>query len=207
MSSNWLDELWSQRRFSEQVSGSADLAIERKRCPSESTPSDSKSSNLIDLLIDFSDQSRVDRWKQSASLSFKPDELDNKVNELSLSKHESKESLAKKTTNENEPQEKPHIDLKVASTQTELAADQNRLSNAQSVLSQLIEPTTSGLQNFIIPTLPKGKILRIQIESNWGDEQFVGLNGIEIFDAVSSKLAKIEQVNPFSFSFFNLFSN
>mmetsp|Transcript_6886 Transcript_6886/g.20104 ORF Transcript_6886/g.20104 Transcript_6886/m.20104 type:complete len:781 (+) Transcript_6886:3-2345(+) len=33
-----------------------------------------------------------------------------------------------------------------------------------------------------IPVLPSGLVLRVVVHSNWGDKDFVGLNGIEIFD-------------------------
>ncbi|RCN37848.1 hypothetical protein ANCCAN_16223 [Ancylostoma caninum] len=36
-------------------------------------------------------------------------------------------------------------------------------------------------ENFEIPELPSGKILRLELLSNWGDDTFVGLNAVEIF--------------------------
>lgn len=46
---------------------------------------------------------------------------------------------------------------------------------------------------FVIPELPIGRLLEIKIYSNWGDKQFVGLNGIELFDSGGS-VADIEKV-------------
>ena len=39
----------------------------------------------------------------------------------------------------------------------------------------------SGLTDLEIPTLPRGKQLVIYIKNTWGDRNYVGLNGIEVF--------------------------
>ncbi|CAK1587143.1 unnamed protein product [Parnassius mnemosyne] len=46
---------------------------------------------------------------------------------------------------------------------------------------------------FVIPELPKGRLLEIKIHSNWGDKFLVGLNGIELFD-VDGELVKVEKI-------------
>ena len=50
--------------------------------------------------------------------------------------------------------------------------------------SKLFIPgAASHTQEFLIPTLPTGSVLQLNILSTWGDRSYVGLMGIEVFDS------------------------
>ncbi|XP_067212805.1 katanin-interacting protein-like isoform X2 [Linepithema humile] len=53
--------------------------------------------------------------------------------------------------------------------------------------------TDQFYKNFIIPELPSGDLLVIDILSTWGDKHYVGLNGIEIFSHTGEP-AKIKKI-------------
>lgn len=56
-----------------------------------------------------------------------------------------------------------------------------------------------GQNIFIIPELPQGKLLEFRIHSTWGDQNYVGLNGLEIFNYKGDNV-RIEKVsNEFHF--------
>ena len=61
------------------------------------------------------------------------------------------------------------------------------------------EPHLKFTDDFIIPELPRGKELVIEIHSNWGDSNHVGMNGIEIFEADSKRSPSIQQASDFTF--------
>lgn len=50
---------------------------------------------------------------------------------------------------------------------------------------------------FIIPELPSGRRLEIDITSTWGDRHYLGLNGIELF-SISGELVQVAQVSTIS---------
>ncbi|XP_018326415.1 protein KIAA0556 homolog [Agrilus planipennis] len=49
---------------------------------------------------------------------------------------------------------------------------------------------------FVIPTLPTGKFLKIDILSTWGDKHYVGLNGIEIF-GTDGRMVNVKRIRAF----------
>ena len=67
------------------------------------------------------------------------------------------------------------------------------LSDSQKLRSPQIFPVLDQ-----IPNLPSGKLIKIKILNNWGDENFVALTGLEIFNSDGQKLRQKHEMNQVS---------
>ncbi|CAH1968947.1 unnamed protein product [Acanthoscelides obtectus] len=76
----------------------------------------------------------------------------------------------------------------------------SKYKNKNSILSEITsnedydDPFGSDSEIFIIPKLPQGKALLIDILSTWGDKYYVGLNGIDIFDS-DGQIVKVKNIS------------
>jgi protein JBTS26 len=61
----------------------------------------------------------------------------------------------------------------------------------------LIDKLSIFKKPFIIPSLPKGKTLEFNILQTWGDINYLGMTGIEIFDSEGNQINATEiTANP-----------
>jgi hypothetical protein len=49
--------------------------------------------------------------------------------------------------------------------------------------------TSSSDSDFIIPELPSGSKMELNVHSTWGDRHYLGLNGIEIFSSTGEPVS------------------
>jgi hypothetical protein len=61
--------------------------------------------------------------------------------------------------------------------------------------------TNSSDSDFIIPELPSGSKMELNIHSTWGDRHYLGLNGIEVFSSTGQHVtvAKVTAVTDILF--------
>jgi len=73
----------------------------------------------------------------------------------------------------------------------------SKINQSKSTLKDLLDNKDDreehDFNDFIIPELPTGKVLSFEIKANWGDDDYVGLNGIEVFHTKDDSL--IEKVS------------
>lgn len=66
----------------------------------------------------------------------------------------------------------------------------NKSNNSKPTETVINSSTTP---EFIIPELPSGRRLEIDITSTWGDRHYLGLNGVELF-SISGELVQVAQI-------------
>lgn len=85
----------------------------------------------------------------------------------------------------------------------------DRLSGSRSPLADTDDSgashsTSSSDSDFIIPELPSGCKMELNIHSTWGDRHYLGLNGIEVFSSTGEPVSVAKVISA---TFTNLLQN
>jgi len=86
------------------------------------------------------------------------------------------------------------FDEKECSSNSYLAVKNMQTSLAKNKIGSEIIADVESLPDFVIPVLPSGNTLKVNIKTTWGDRHYVGLNGIEMFNKLGNKVI-VEEVN------------
>lgn len=177
----WFKELVQKRRLSEtMVEMGKDEEIK-----SQENDSKLQSPDIIDLLSDIKTEQKKENIRKNNSRKAKFDSIETKL----YGDSEIAKSFISLPTFESTSIEKFPTNAKLLKGKEAFPSiDFSFKENCE------ISPV-----DFIIPELPKGRLLTITIKSNWGDEEFVGLNGIEILDVNAKNQVKVEKVHVIIF--------
>lgn len=92
---------------------------------------------------------------------------------------------------------RPSLCINAQLTEFVFHADNNnsnsRDKSSANNLSPSISSSSETIDDFIIPELPSGTNLKLDISSTWGDKHYVGLNGIELFNSNGDHI-KVKEV-------------
>ena len=213
-SPKWFEELLQQRRLSElkikdrrmrshSAHPSSDTQLEVFEYPDrkwsldegvsiqdeKANKREEKSVNFLDLLL----QKPLDLWSEPKTTTSRSAEPLLQQSDL----------IWTSGTDLSAPQQMKTSSANASFNTTEITVNKvekknfipNNKQPAEQLLLNQVATSDQPSDEFIIPIEPKGSQLRICILSNWGDEQYVGLNGIEVFEADEGRPAAISQVS------------